>query len=119
MAAFSALPLSCPAPGDRQSSGDWYLLEGGLLFRRVGRQKRKRGWAASLTGRHELPQLLRHDDALLCLVVLQDGADGAGGGTHCSVEHMDKLHLVHHLLGLPISDSEPASLIVCAVRTGD
>lgn len=28
-------------------------------------------------------------------------------------------YLVHHLLGLPISDSEAASLVVCAVRTGD
>lgn len=42
---------------------------------------------------HELPQLLWHDDALLRLVVLQDGADGPGGGTHCGIKHMDKLHL--------------------------
>ena len=45
------------------------------------------------TWRHELPQLLWHSDALLCLVVLQDGADGPGGSTHCSIKHMDKLHL--------------------------
>lgn len=28
-------------------------------------------------------------------------------------------YLVHHLLGLPVSDSEPASLVVRAVRTGN
>lgn len=28
-------------------------------------------------------------------------------------------YLVHHLLGLPISDSEPASLVICAIRTGN
>lgn len=51
------------------------------------------GWAGRLTWRHELLQLLRHDDALLGLVVLQDGADGASGGAHGSIEHVDKLHL--------------------------
>lgn len=28
-------------------------------------------------------------------------------------------YLVHHLLGLPIADSEPASLVIRAIRTGD
>lgn len=28
-------------------------------------------------------------------------------------------YLVHHLLGLPISDSQPASLVIRAIRTGD
>lgn len=45
------------------------------------------------TWRHELPQLLWHNDALLCLVVLQDGADGPGGSTHRGIKHVDKFHL--------------------------
>lgn len=28
-------------------------------------------------------------------------------------------YLVHHLLGLPITDSEPASLVIRAIGTGD
>ena len=49
--------------------------------------------AGSLTWRHEFLQFLGHEDALLCLVVLQDGTDGAGCGAHGGIEHVDKLHL--------------------------
>ena len=51
------------------------------------------GRAGSFTWRHELLQFLRHNNALLCLVVLQDGADGASGGAHRGIEHVDKLYL--------------------------
>lgn len=32
---------------------------------------------------------------------------------------LEAIYLVHHLLGLPVSDSEPASLVIRAVGTGD
>lgn len=59
----------------------------------VKTDEEEEGRAGSLTWWHELLQFLGHDDALLCLVVLQDGADGAGGGAHGGIEHVDKLHL--------------------------
>lgn len=59
----------------------------------VKTQEEEDGRAGSSTWRHELLQFLRHDDAFLCLVVLQDGADGASGGAHRSIEHVDELHL--------------------------
>lgn len=51
------------------------------------------GSVQGATWGHEVPQPLGDDDALLGLVVLQDGADGSGGGTHRGVEHVHKLHL--------------------------
>lgn len=51
------------------------------------------GKVLGITWGHEVSELLRDTDALLRLVVLQDGADGAGGGTHRGVEHVHKLHL--------------------------
>lgn len=51
------------------------------------------GGSWGVTWGHKVPELLGDADALLRLVVLQDGADGAGGGTHGGVEHVDELHL--------------------------
>lgn len=100
MATFSALSLLCPVPDDRQFWGlcrnkkNGPILKGACYLEEYEeREGEEDGLGWSLTWRHELPQLLRHDDALLCLVVLQEGADGASSGAHCSVEHMDKLHL--------------------------
>jgi len=49
--------------------------------------------APLLTRRHEGAQRLRHDDAVLRLVILQDGAHHACGGAHGGVQHV-------HVLGL-------------------
>lgn len=46
-----------------------------------------------VTWRHEVLELFRDADALRSLVVLQDGADGAGGSTHGGIQHVHKLYL--------------------------
>lgn len=107
-----------------------------------------RGAQEDVTWGHEVLELLRDADALRGLVVLQDGADGAGGSTHGGIQHVHKFylwegdtgdicdmgkakgtqeepphahqpHLVHHLLGLAIADAQAPGLVVCAVGTGD
>lgn len=72
----------------------WSILKGACYSGECeDREQEEDGLGRSLTWWHELLQLLGHNDALLCLVVLQDGTDGASSGAHCSVQHMDKLHL--------------------------
>lgn len=46
-----------------------------------------------LTRRHELPELLRNNDAFFGLVILQDGAHHARGGAHGGVQHVHELRL--------------------------
>lgn len=77
-----------PAPCGGQNDADCRKM--GCRFHRAPSEGVK---MEDCTWWHELPQLLWHHDALLCLVVLQDGADGPGGSAHCGIKHMDKLHL--------------------------
>ena len=76
-----------------------------LLHRPPRRSQRGReADDARLTRRHEGTEGLWDDDALLRLVVLQDGAHHAGGGAHGGVEHVHVFGLrtsTHTHLGFP------------------
>ena len=63
--------------------------------------------SALLTVAHVRAEHLRNADAsfgvlvdrLVDLVVLEDGADDAGRGAHCRVQHVDELHLRKVVIG--------------------